>query len=177
MATPFDQQHASVLSRIYHYADLYQIPRAIGVWQIWQESRFNPRAVSPAGAKGIAQFMPATAARFGVNVFDIESSLNGWGRYMRWLLDRPYIAGRIDLALAGYNAGEGRVQQYGGIPPFTETRNYVAAIMANAGSGSTAVPAVGGIAAALTIGSGFAGLSVGVLATAALFGLLMLTDE
>jgi soluble lytic murein transglycosylase-like protein len=144
MASPFDPRHSAVVSRIHYYADRYGIPRSLAVWQIWQESRFDPRAISPAGARGIAQFMPATAARFGVNVFDVESSLNGWGRYMRWLLDQPYIAGRLDLALAGYNAGEGRVKQAGGIPNIRETQNYVATIMANSGVATGGILAVAG---------------------------------
>lgn len=142
MASPFDSQFAAVRSRIEHYANAYGIPSDVAVWQIWQESKFNPTANSPKGAKGIAQFMPAAASRFGVNVFDIESSLNGWGRYMSWLLRQPYINGDIRLALAGYNAGEGNVQKYGGVPPFRETQNYVAEIMRNAGAVSPAT--VGG---------------------------------
>jgi soluble lytic murein transglycosylase-like protein len=132
--SPFDSQFDAIRSRIVHYADRYGIDRTIAIWQIWQESKFNPQAQSSAGAKGIAQFMPATASRFGVNVWDVDSSLNGWGQYMRWLLDRSYIGGRYDLALAGYNAGEGRIQQYKGIPPFAETQKYVATILANAGN-------------------------------------------
>ncbi len=74
--------------------------------------------------------MPATAERFGVeDVFDLEQNLDGGARYMRWLLDR--FDERTDLALAAYNAGETAVDRYGGIPPYRETRNYVARILGN----------------------------------------------
>lgn len=82
--------------------------------------------------------MPATAAEWGVNVWDVESSLNGWGKYMRWILQQPYVAGNMSYALAAYNGGVGNVKKYGGIPPFTETKSYVATIMANAGANAAA---------------------------------------
>ena len=134
MASPFDSQYNAIRERIYHYADLYGIDRSVAIWQIWQENRFRSTGCSGAGACGIAQFIAATAARFGVDRDDVESSLNGWGKYMRWLLDRSYINGDIRLALGGYNAGEGRIIEYNGLPPFRETQNYVRDIMANAAS-------------------------------------------
>jgi len=134
MASPFDAKYNNIREKITIYANRYGIPVNIGIWQIWQESRFNPNVCSGKNACGIAQFIPATAQRFGVNRNDIDSSLDGWGRYMAWLLRQPYINGKIELALAGYNAGEGSVKKYKGIPPFTETRNYVKTIMANAGA-------------------------------------------
>jgi len=143
MASPFDSQYDNVRSRIEYYANLYGIPVNVAIWQLWQENRFRNTGCSNQGACGIAQFIPATAARFGVDRDNIESSLNGWGKYMQWLLGRSYINGDIRLALAGYNAGEGRVQQYGGIPPFAETQNYVSTIMANA-ENSGYVPVTGG---------------------------------
>src|SRR5436190_4927776 len=132
-SSPFDSQYAGIRERIYYYADRYGIDRTIAIWQLWAENRFRSTGCSGAGACGIAQFTAATAQRFGVDRSNVESSLTGWGKYMSWLLGRSYIHVDIRLALAGYNAGEGRVQQYGGIPPFTETRNYVATIMSNAG--------------------------------------------
>lgn len=95
------------------------------------ESGFNPRAVSPVGAKGIAQFMPATARAMGLaNPFDPDSAIEAAGRHLGTLL-REF--GRVDLALAAYNAGSGAVRRYGGIPPYRETRGYVARILALAG--------------------------------------------
>ncbi len=88
------------------------------------ESSYNPRAVSPAGARGLMQLMPATARRFGVtNSFDPIQNMTGGAKYLRWLL--KHFDGNVDLALAGYNAGEGAVKKHGGIPPYRETQTYV----------------------------------------------------
>lgn len=93
-----------------------------------QESAFNPRAVSRAGAVGLMQLMPGTARRFGVrDRFDPAQNLRGGARYLVWLLD--HFNQDIDLALAGYNAGEGSVRRHGNrVPPFAETRAYVHAV-------------------------------------------------
>ena len=92
------------------------------------ESGFNRMAVSPKGASGLMQLMPATAERFGVkNIFDPRENILAGAKYLRWLLDR--FSGDVRLALAGYNAGEGAVEFYGNrIPPFLETQNYVRTI-------------------------------------------------
>ncbi len=109
----------------------YGIDEKIALAQINQESGFNPFALSHAGAKGIAQFMPATAARFGLkDRSDPVASMDAWGKYMTFLLKR--YKGDYSKALAGYNAGEGNVDKYGGVPPFTETRNYVKTILSAA---------------------------------------------
>ncbi len=92
------------------------------------ESNFDPFAVSYRGACGLGQLIPATARRFETNdVFDPGQNLEGSARYLRWLLDR--FGGRTDLALAGYNAGEGAVDRYGAIPPFRETLSYVVKVL------------------------------------------------
>lgn len=94
-----------------------------------QESSFNSQAVSPAGAQGLMQFMPATAAGLGVNPLDPSSAIDGAARYLS-SLTRQF--GSTELALAAYNAGPGTVNRYGGIPPFAETQNYVRAVMTKA---------------------------------------------
>lgn len=118
-----------------------QIPVEILAAQIQQESGWNPNAISPAGARGLTQFMPQTWASWGEgDPFDPAAALKAQGKYMGWIREWVFEnfksvaksndgqvtdTATLDLILAGYNAGIGNVQKYGGVPPFAETQNYV----------------------------------------------------
>jgi hypothetical protein len=115
------------------------------VRQIQAESSFNPNAVSPKGAIGLGQIMPATAKELGINPENPDENLDGAARYMRQQLD---TFGDYPLALAAYNAGAGNVRKAGGIPNFTETQNYVSKIMGTGGSAMNANMGTGGLLAA-----------------------------
>lgn len=129
---------ASSLDPATPYAELFQAagakygvdPRLLAA-VAKQESSYNPNAVSPAGAKGLMQLMPATARSLGVSdPLDPEQAVDGAAKLLRDLL-REF--GSTELALAGYNAGPGAVKRYDGIPPYPETQNYVKRIMADLG--------------------------------------------
>jgi len=92
-----------------------------------QESGFRHQAVSRAGAVGVMQLMPATAAELGVDRFDLSQNVTGGATYLRRMLDS--FDGNLSLALAAYNAGPAAVRRFGGVPPFGETRAYVSAIL------------------------------------------------
>lgn len=105
----------------------HQLPPRLLQALIWAESRFNPMAVSPAGAAGLAQLMPATARELGVrNRHDPAQNIEGGARYLRQMLDR---FSSVHLALAAYNAGPGAVSRAGGIPRNRETPAYVRSVI------------------------------------------------
>ncbi len=105
----------------------------------WAESSFNPRAVSSADCKGLMQLSKAKIDEYGIDdPFNPEQNIDGGARYLRYLLDK--YDGDKELALAGYNAGPGAVDEYNGVPPYSETTGYIAKIMAVLENGSVAVP-------------------------------------
>lgn len=124
------QPSRALWDHVVRIADEYGVDPALGLAVIKVESSFNPSAISPKGAVGLMQLMPATATRYGVaDPFDIESNLRGGLRYLRDLMD---AFGDVELALAAYNAGEGAVIRHGyRIPPFAETRAYVPKVLAH----------------------------------------------
>ena len=113
--------------KIHELAARYDLSPSLLEALVWQESRWRENAVSPAGARGLAQLMPGTARYLGVNPDDPHANLEGGARYLREQLNR--FGGDLEKALAAYNAGPGRVERARGIPNIRETRDYVAAIM------------------------------------------------
>jgi soluble lytic murein transglycosylase-like protein len=109
----------------------YNIDPLLILAQMKQESMFKQKATSHKGASGLMQLMPATARRFGVtNIYEPQQNIDAGVKYMRWLLNK--FDGDLNLALAGYNAGEGAVMKFGNqIPPYRETQGYVAKITAH----------------------------------------------
>lgn len=104
----------------------HRIPEDLFLRLVQQESGWNPVAVSTKGATGLAQLMPGTAQKLGVDIDDPHQNLEGGARYLRMMYDK---FGSWRLALAAYNAGPGAVEQHDGIPPYAETENYVKAIL------------------------------------------------
>jgi soluble lytic murein transglycosylase-like protein len=121
-AVPYAQLIRAAASR--HGVDEKLVAKMIAT-----ESNFNPRAVSPKQARGLMQLMPGTAARLSVrDLFDPAQNIEAGTKYLRELLDK--YKGDLGLALAAYNAGPDMVAKYGGIPPFSETQDYVRRILA-----------------------------------------------
>jgi soluble lytic murein transglycosylase-like protein len=117
LPTPYSREIAQAAEK--HGVDARLVAGVIAA-----ESNFQPRAVSPKGARGLMQLMPATAARYAVgNVFDPGENIEAGTRYLGRLLER--YRRNPTLALAAYNAGPERVEEYGGVPPFQETRAYI----------------------------------------------------
>jgi soluble lytic murein transglycosylase-like protein len=112
-----------ILGLIDKYAEKYKLDKNLVKAVVQQESGFNPKAVSSAGALGLMQLMPSTAKGLGVrNPFDAEQNIAGGTKYLKNLINK-YDS--VKLGLAAYNAGSGAVNKYGGIPPYRETQNYV----------------------------------------------------
>jgi len=110
------------------YARQYGVDKSLVKAVIQAESGYNPNAVSRVGAQGLMQLMPKTAQDLKVtDCFNPSENIRGGVRYLRFLLDT--FKGDVTLALAAYNAGMARVAQYGGVPPYEETRNYVAKVL------------------------------------------------
>jgi soluble lytic murein transglycosylase-like protein len=141
------EQLKAVVERI---AGEQSLPPALLHSVIQVESNYNPNAVSPKGAQGLMQLVPATARRFGVaDAFDPVENIRGGAAYLKYLLG--LYGGNYTLALAAYNAGEGAVARYGDVPPYRETRDYVKQVAGRlaAQAGSTpAAPAEAKTAAA-----------------------------
>jgi hypothetical protein len=120
----------NILKHVRTYSKMHRVDSRLVQAMIKVESNFDPLAISPAGAQGLMQLIPATARRFGVtDAFDMEENIRGGVQYMAWLLDK--FNHDVRLAVAGYNAGEGAVDRHRGIPPYKETRNYVKSVLSN----------------------------------------------
>jgi soluble lytic murein transglycosylase-like protein len=135
----YPAQHAAGVpqryaAKIHELAARFDLSPSLLEAVVWQESRWREDAVSPVGARGLAQLMPGTARYLGVNAEDPFQNLEGGARYLREQLDR--FDGNLEKALAAYNAGPGRVERAGGIPNIRETQAYVAAIMGRLASHS-----------------------------------------
>lgn len=118
------------MNRIFEAAsEKYQVPIALLKAVAKAESDFNPKEVSSSGAMGVMQLMPETAKGLGVSdPFDVEQNIMGGAKYLADKL--AMYDGNVELALAAYNAGSGNVKKYGGVPPFTETQNYIKKVLA-----------------------------------------------
>jgi hypothetical protein len=128
--------------RIFETARSYGVNPRLVAAMVSAESAFDARAVSHKGARGLLQLMPATAARFGVAsdaLFDPEQNLAAGVRYLSWLIER--YDDDLPLVLAAYNAGEGNVDRYEGVPPFRETRGYIRRVYSWLGLGDAPLSA------------------------------------
>lgn len=117
-----------IMAIVQRLAPQYGVHPGLAIAVIRAESNFDPQAVSPKNAQGLMQLIPETAARFNVQKpLDPEQNIRGGLAYLRWLL--AYFKGDVSLAVAAYNAGEGAVERYRGVPPYPETQGYVRRIL------------------------------------------------
>ena len=124
---PTTPEQAAVANLVDRIAPEYGISPRLALAVIRAESNFDPNARSPKNAQGLMQLIPGTSARFNVKKpFDSAQNVRGGLAYLRWLL--AYFKGDVNLVVAAYNAGEGAVERYRGVPPYAETRAYVAQI-------------------------------------------------
>jgi soluble lytic murein transglycosylase-like protein len=136
-----DRRRADLAVAIYELAPQYDLDPALVLEVVRAESNFDPRARSHKGALGLMQLIPGTARRFGVrDPFEPMQNLHGGMAYLRWLYER--FDGDLSLTLAGYNAGEAAVERHGGIPPYSETREYVRRILERYGGGRVAAAVI-----------------------------------
>jgi soluble lytic murein transglycosylase-like protein len=123
-----DPAQRRIFALVRKLAPEYGLSPKLALAVIRAESNFQPAAISPKNAQGLMQLIPETSARFNVRKpFDPEQNIRGGMAYLRWLL--AYFEGDVALVAAAYNAGEGAVIRYRGIPPYAETRNYVVRIL------------------------------------------------
>jgi hypothetical protein len=135
----------SISRHVHEAAARYGVPVSLVAAVISVESEFNPRAVSHRGALGLMQLMPTTAAVLGVrDAFDPRENVDAGARHLRQLLDR--FGNDVPLALAAYNAGAHAVIRYGGVPPYPETRAFIARVLARAGQITLPTVAVAAVA-------------------------------
>ncbi|OQX16070.1 MAG: hypothetical protein BWK73_05150 [Thiothrix lacustris] len=143
-ANAVNKNAAAHLESIQKYSEKYGVSADMVKAVIAVESCYNSSALSPKGAQGLMQLIPATAERFGVSdAFNTSQNIHGGTRYLSWLMKR--YDGDLYKAVAAYNAGEGAVDKYKGIPPYSETQHYVRKVLAvyNGLSGQAiALPAV-----------------------------------
>jgi soluble lytic murein transglycosylase-like protein len=130
---------AEVAAAIQESAVRHAVPAPVVDAVAWQESRYNQAAISPKGARGVMQLMPATATTLGVDAADLKANIDGGVAYLAQQMRRY---GDLRLALAAYNAGPQAVDRYGDVPPYAETQTYVRAILARLAA-ATSVAAVG----------------------------------
>ena len=117
-----------IVALVKEMAPLYRVDPQLVLSIMEAESNFDPVAVSPKNAKGLMQMVPETLERFGVrSPYDARQNIRGGMQYLRWLL--AYFEGDVALVAAAYNAGEGTVNRYRGVPPYAETRAYVNRIL------------------------------------------------